>query len=213
MSIKKVAFLYSRQLRLLFPVLCALLVIPAEPAAAQWFGYNAREVEAVKIDLDADFNGDGVIDNHDPADNGRVQITPPGLVIPVGGLNEARIRYKIRRPDRRGDTVVNLEIRPVLPRGKHEGQRSLEEEKRMTGRLRVWSDRSKRRLLLDSGDPNKRHVRFVREEGPAPQQLFIEGVAPSAIEGSLQLIASISNRGKVARFAGSKDYILLTVRR
>ena len=39
-----------------------------------------------KIDLDADFNYDGVIDNDDPADNGAFQQTPPGLVVGVGYL-------------------------------------------------------------------------------------------------------------------------------
>ena len=87
-----------------------------------------------KIDLDADFNYDGVVDNDDPADNGAFQQTPPGLVLGTGELSKLVLRIRPYHLDFKGRAVVSLRV-DGINRGHKSGQfASFEDEKALVQR-------------------------------------------------------------------------------
>ena len=72
----------------------------------QW---KDSERKIAKLDLDADMNYDGTIDNDDPRDNGAFQHTPPGLIVGVGEMSKFIVRLFPYRVDFRGSVVVGLD--------------------------------------------------------------------------------------------------------
>lgn len=197
--------------------------------------YGRREQRIAKLDLDGDFNYDGTIDNDDPADNGAFQQTPPGLVLGSGELSKLVLRLNPYRLDIDGEIVVTLEAAGIN-RGDKSGEfENFAQEMAATGRIRVWKDASRKVLLIDSGDPERRFVEWVfnRDMYPAnvprvvPRTVYVEGMKPSPkFSGDLRLLATVTHRkdgGDRAGFAkwreigGRKfrtafDHILLTVR-
>jgi hypothetical protein len=89
--------------------------------------YGDKERKIAKVDLDGDFNYDGIIDNYDPGDNGEFQQIPPGLVVGVGELTQLVLRIRPYRVDYYGDAVVALEL-DGINRGDRSGRFSSFEE-------------------------------------------------------------------------------------
>lgn len=197
---------------------------------------NWRDTERAiaKIDLDADINYDGIINNNDPQDGGAFEATPPGLQVGVGELTKVIVRVLPYRVDFDGEVVVTLEASGIN-RSTAKGEfSSFDEEKARTGRIRVWKEPSRKTLLLDSGDPTRRVVEFTSQyrvypyniPTTIPRAVYVEGVKAShEFTGDLRLLLACSHRAIGATpqsFAESRktllksfrttfDHILLTV--
>lgn len=155
----------------------------------KYFGQRSNQFRDVgrrlaKIDLDGDFNYDGLIDNEDPADNGAFQQTPPGLVVGTGELTRLVLRLSPYHLDFRGQAVVSMQVDGVNRADKTGRFASLEEEMASVGHVRVWRDPSKRELILDSRDPGRRVYEWTIDDskypanipGIVPRTLYLEGV-------------------------------------
>lgn len=197
--------------------------------------YRDAERMVAKIDLDGDLNADGVISNSDPADGGAFEGTPPGLQVGVGEMTKVLLRVTPYRVDFDGEVVVSLEVAGIN-RGDKTGQfASFDDEARSTGRVRVWKDPSKKVLLLDSADPNRRYVEWSTQyreypynlPGTIPRVVYVEGVkASNMYQGDVRLLVSCSHRKPgttpetyvesrkklLKSFRTSFDHILFTVR-
>jgi hypothetical protein len=196
--------------------------------------YKDAERRIAKLDLDADLNYDGTIDNSDPADNGAFQQTPPGLVVGVGEMSKFVLRLNPYRVDFKGEAVVTLEVAGINRGDKSGSFDSLESELSSSGQVRIWRDASKTELLIDSRDPSKRFHEWVVDDGkyPAnipgfvPRTFYVEGVKRSgAYMGDVRVLVTVSHRadggareGFLAsrkklfkRFRTSFDHILVTV--
>ncbi len=167
--------------------------------------WRDRERQIAKLDMDADMNQDGVLSNTDPADNGSFESTPPGLVLGKGELSRFVIRLIPYRVDFDGEVVVTLEVEGIN-RGDRSGEyATLEEEMANSGHVRVWRDKTKQELLIDSRDPAKRVVEFTTDYKTYPYNLplavprfvYVEGVKESPrFSGDVRLLVTVSHRAK-----------------
>ena len=71
--------------------------------------WRDAERQIAKLDIDADMNQDGMIQNIDPADGGAFEATPPGMILGVGELTRFIIRLLPYRVDFEGEVVVGLQ--------------------------------------------------------------------------------------------------------
>ena len=121
-----------------------------------------------KIDLDGDFNYDGVIDNDDPADNGAFQQTPPGLVLGTGELSKLVLRLRPYHLDFKGRAVVSIQV-DGINRGHKSGKfGSAEEERASVGHIKVWKDATRKELILDSRDSARRVFEWTIDDSKYP---------------------------------------------
>lgn len=191
--------------------------------------YRDNNRKLAKIDLDGDFNYDGIIDNFDPADNGAFQQTPPGLVVGTGELSKIVIRLTPYKIDYQGRAKVRLQA-DGINRDDKSGRFAEGEAASATGRIRVWSDATKKELILDSHagplyvDWNL-DMRTPANLQIVPRTLYVEGVSSSPRhQGDIRLLLSVfdepSNNDTDSKsitrlfktFRPSYDHILLTVR-
>ncbi len=174
----------------------------------RYYGQNVNqwkdaERKIAKADLDGDLNYDGVISNDNPADGGAFEVTPPGLILGRGEMTRFLMRIFPYRLDYPGEVVITLEVAGINRESKTGQFSSFEKEQASTGRIRVWADNEKKRLLLDSGDPNRRHFEWVVDApgfvshlpGVYPRLVYVEGVEPSPkFLGDLRLLLTVSQR-------------------
>lgn len=165
--------------------------------------WRDRERQIAKLDLDADLNQDGMIQNNDPADGGAFEATPPGLILGEGELTRMIIRLLPYRVDFDGEVVVTLEVEGINRSVKSGEFSTLDEELSAMGHIRVWRNKDKKELLLDSKDPSKRVVEFTTQYKTYPYNLpievprfvFIEGVKSSPqYTGDIRLLCTVSHR-------------------
>jgi hypothetical protein len=165
--------------------------------------WKDTERQIAKIDLDADMNQDGLLSNSDPADGGAFESTPPGLIVGLGELSRVVMRLLPYRVDFDGEVVVTLELAGINRGHKTGAYASFQEETASTGRIKVWRDKDKKVLLLDSHDPAKLKVEFTTQYRVYPYNLpiavprffFVEGVGVSSkYSGDVRLLATVSHR-------------------
>jgi len=165
--------------------------------------WRDRERSIAKLDMDADMNQDGMIQNNDPADSGAFEATPPGVILGTGELTRFVIRLIPYRVDFDGEAVLTLEVEGINRGDKSGDYADLSEELASMGHVRVWRDRDRKSLLLDSQDPTKRIVEFSTQYKTYPYNLpiavpryvFVEGVKPSPkYTGDVRLLVTISHR-------------------
>lgn len=165
--------------------------------------WRNRAQKIAKFDLDADLNGNGVISNDDPADGGRFEVTPPGLILGEKELTRVLIRMSPYRINFTGEIVVTFELEGINRASATGEFNSLEEEIASTGHVRVWKDNQRKELLLDSRDPAKRVVEFATgyKTYPynlpieVPRLLYVEGVKSSPnFAGDVRLLATVAHR-------------------
>lgn len=195
--------------------------------------YRDNNRKLAKIDLDADFNYDGTVNNDDPADNGAFQQTPPGLVLGKGELSKLVIRLTPYKIDYQGRAKVKLQV-DGINRDDKSGKFAEGSEASGMGHIRVWRDASKKEKILDSSDPNLRSFEWTLDSRtPAnlqiiPRTLYVEGVSPSPRHaGDIRLLITVFDdnpnyamnpknkidpRHWIKTFRPSYDHILLTVR-
>lgn len=176
--------------------------------------WRDRQRQIAKLDLDADMNQDGVLSNTDPADNGSFEATPPGVVLGKGELTRMVIRLVPYRVDFDGEVVVTLEVEGIN-RGSRSGEyATLEEEMASSGHVRIWRDKDKKDLLIDSKDPGKRVVEFTTDYKTYPYNLplavprffYVEGVKPSPLySGDIRVLVTVSHREP-----GQQPYMQMT---
>jgi hypothetical protein len=158
--------------------------------------YRDNNRKLAKLDLDADFNYDGTIDNFDPADNGAFQQTPPGLVVGVHELSKLIIRLSPYKIDYQGRAKVRIQV-DGINRDVKSGKFAEGEAATATGRIRVWKDPSKKELILDSHAGPLSYDWTLDQRTPAnlqivPRTLYVEGVSASPIhQGDIRLLVSI----------------------
>lgn len=197
--------------------------------------YKDSERKVARIDVDGDMNYDGTISNEDPADNGAFESTPPGLVLGVGEMSKLILRLRPYRIDFLGDVVVGIEVAGINRASKTGRFESFEQEQAAVGRIRVWEDQAKTKLLLDSGDSDKLFHEFVMDAanypanlpGTVPRVLYVEGVSNSGeYSGDVRLLTTVSYRDQDAdtsvppserkkmpqTFRTAYDHMLFTVR-
>lgn len=192
--------------------------------------YRDNNRKLAKLDLDADFNFDGTIDNYDPADNGAFQQTPPGLVVGVGELSKIVIRLTPYKIDYEGRAKVKIQV-DGINRDNKSGKFAEGAGQSAVGHIRLWRDASKKEKILDSRDPNMISFEWTLDQRtPAnlqvvPRTLYVEGVAPSPRHsGDIRLLISVYDdnpnysmnpkmdpRRWIKTFRPSYDHILLTV--
>ncbi|MEQ1935237.1 MAG: hypothetical protein ABL962_15365 [Fimbriimonadaceae bacterium] len=193
--------------------------------------YRDNNRKLAKLDLDADFNYDGTIDNFDPADGGAFEHTPPGLVVGVGELSKLIIRLTPYKIDYEGRAKVKLQI-DGINRDEKSGKFTEGSEAASMGHIRVWRDATKKEKILDSRDPNLRSFEWTLDSRtPAnlqivPRTLYIEGLSSSPRHsGDIRLLVSVYDdnpnfavnpkmdpRRWVKTFRPTYDHILVTVR-
>lgn len=165
--------------------------------------WKDTERQIAKIDLDTDLNQDGVLSNTDPADGGAFEATPPGQVLGEGEMCRFVIRLSPYRVDFDGEVVVTLEVEGINRSAATGEFASLDEEIASMGHIRVWRNKDKKELLLDSRDPNKRIKEFTTQYKTYPYNLpiavprfvFVEGVKTSPIHsGDIRLLVTVSHR-------------------
>lgn len=156
-----------------------------------------------KIDLDGDFNYDGTVVNSDPSDNGSFQQTPPGLVLGQGELTKLVLRLKPYKVEFDGEAIVTLEVGGVNRHVRDGLYETFKEEASNSGRIRIWLEKEKKTLLIDSGDPEKRFFEWrVPQErytahlpGVVPRKVYVEGVKVSPMhKGDLRVLATVHHR-------------------
>lgn len=165
--------------------------------------WRDRQRQIAKLDMDADMNQDGVLSNTDPADNGSFESTPPGVVLGKGELTRMVIRLVPYRVDFDGEVVVTLEVEGIN-RGSRSGEyATLDEEIASSGHVRIWRNKDKKDLLIDSSDPGKRVVEFTTDYKSYPYNLplavprffYVEGVKPSPMySGDVRILVTVSHR-------------------
>lgn len=193
---------------------------------------RAHSGRIAKLDLDGDFNYDGIVDNDDPSENGLVQQTPPGLVLGTGEMTRMVIRFSPYQINI--DTKVRFELSVAgINRGDKTGRYdSLEQELASVGHIRVWADPEKKKLLLDSSKADHRVFTLDLEDvNPesvirVPHFIFVEGYKPSGkFAGDIRLLARVidvraaeseQKQGIAKALAGvgfrpSYDHVLITV--
>lgn len=165
--------------------------------------WRDRERQIAKLDLDADLNHDGMIQDKDPADGGAFEGTPPGMILGEGELTRFIIRLLPYRVDFDGEVVVTLEVEGINRSVKSGEFSTLDEELSSMGHIRVWRNKDKKELLLDSKDPSKRVVEFTTQYKTYPYNLpiavprfvFVEGVKSSPqYTGDIRLLCTVSHR-------------------
>jgi hypothetical protein len=179
--------------------------------------WRDTERQIAKIDLDADMNQDGNMNNTDPADGGAFEATPPGMVLGEGEMTRVVLRLLPYRVDFDGEVVVTLEVEGIN-RGSRTGEYATQEEEISDmGHIRVWRDKAKTQLVIDSRDPAKRVAEFTTQYKTYPYNLpiavprffYVEGVrtSPKYI-GDVRLLATVSHRsiqGNSVATTGSKQ--------
>jgi hypothetical protein len=175
-----------------------------------------------KIDLDADLDYDGTLDNASSTDGGQLEFMPPGLELGEGEVTRVVVRFKTYEKDFPGALIAAIEVEGVnrdSTSGLFEGA-----SESSVGRIRVWRDQARKELLVDSGDASKRRFewRFDPEKrsGGIPRTLYVEGVKASPkFEGDLRLLLSavqVAEGGDPktpsSLYQAAFDHVLFTVR-
>lgn len=180
-----------------------------------------------KIDMDGDMNYDGAIDNNDSTDGGPRENVAPGLQLGVGELTKLVIRYKTYENDFPGELYVQLSVSGVNRLSMSGKYSSEKEELESVGTIKVWADKEKKTLLLDSSDPAKRIKEWKADKdalkrglpGSIPRIVYVEGAAASKkFEGDVRLMISSSHAladGEIRQpssiYRTAFDHILFTI--
>lgn len=192
--------------------------------------YRDNNRKLAKLDLDADFNFDGEINNDDPADNGAFQTTPPGLIVGVGELTKVTLRLTPYKIDYQGRAKVKIQV-DGINRDDKSGKFAEGQEASGMGHIVVWLDSSRKQKILDSRNPNLRSFEWTLDNRtPAniqvvPRSFYVEGVSASPRHlGDVRLLVSVYDdnpnydmnpkmdpRRWIKTFRPSFDHILLSV--
>lgn len=169
--------------------------------------WKDTERQIAKIDLDADMNQDGNLSNTDPADGGSFEATPPGLILGEGEMSRVILILLPYRVDFDGEVVVTLEVEGINRADRTGEYANLDDELASMGHIRVWRDKTKKQLLLDSKNPSKRVAEFTTRYKTYPYNLpmtvpryvYVEGVRSSPrFTGDVRLLLTVSHRGTQA---------------
>lgn len=137
-----------------------------------------------RVSINADFN----YDSHIRAGEGRdTKVAPPGLIVGTDEMAKIAISC-IPSTDylpKTGTPKVSMKFHKLSVildvRGVDLGQkngkfRSLNDELDKCGRVLIWADKSRKRLLLDSADPTRRRLMWPYSEVYPLPHLYVEGV-------------------------------------
>jgi hypothetical protein len=201
--------------------------------------FKDEQREIAKVEIDGDFNYDGVISRDDPGDHGAFKRTPPGLILGVGELSKLIIRVNPYRVDFQADAVISLEVSGINRADPSGNFKNIDDEIANTSRVRIWKDPTKKDLLLDSHshDPKLRRIEWRFDNArlapggaitgmnlpfqPYPRTVYIEGVKPHGqYLGDVRVLLACENggpngdqarRGPFKKFRTTWNHFLVTV--
>jgi len=201
--------------------------------------FKDAQREIAKVEIQGDFNYDGVISHEDPGDHGAFKRTPPGLILGVGELSKLIIYVEPYRVDFQADAVISLEAEGINRAVASGAFKNIDEEIANTSRIRIWKDPRKKELLLDSHsrDPKLRRIEWKFDNTrmapggavtgmnlpfqPYPRTVYIEGVNPHGkYLGDVRILLACENgspdnngprRGIFKRFRTTWNHFLCTV--
>lgn len=168
-----------------------------------------------KVKIEGDVNYDTIIGGYDRALGNAAKRNPYGLIIGSGELSKLLLTCqpnadrqpgigapKVKMPFHQ--LVASLDIRGVnLSRG--DGKfATFEDEVAYCGRILVWLDHTRRYLLLDSADPERRRVEWPYSNSVPPERVFVEGVQPTQPGGAFIVTMTLddSNRSGFSKLFG-----------
>lgn len=140
-----------------------------------------------RVNIAADTNYDGYLDSVDTSATPNVKRNPPGLI--VGTRELARVDLSVvHNTDRQTNgspdlkflyykTAAILDLRPVNLGHRRGRFKTYEEEQSRSGRMLVWLEPTRKTLLLDSADPERRRVQWPAATSLPPKHVYVEGVA------------------------------------
>lgn len=179
------------------------------------------------VTITADTNYDGRLDSTDNIAGPNVKRNPPGLII--GARELARVDLSVVHntslqtggaPDLKFlyyKCSAILDLRPINLGNRHGRFKSFQEEQSRSGRVLVWLEPTRKTLLLDSSDPERRRVQWPSSSSLPPKHVFVEGVSPgdSGTVMMLTMLLDNNNLSPVAdKLFGEKaswDALMLSV--
>lgn len=140
------------------------------------------------VAISGDINYDGYLDASDRDPGNSIKRNPPGLIVgtrelarvdlsvvhntqlqsPKGSENLKFMYYK---------TAAILDLRPINLAHRRGHFKSFAEEQARSGRVLVWLEPTRRTLLLDSSDPERRRVQWPAATSLPPKHVYVEGVS------------------------------------
>ncbi|MBT7299396.1 MAG: DUF3616 domain-containing protein, partial [Victivallales bacterium] len=173
-------------------------VAPAEPLA----------------DLVGDINRDDAITPADPADNGEAEDKPSGLPVAIGSLEKLSLRCV---PKSRTEGFVRFTVMSGAGEWEHlRNPARLPRPRRPGGgRIRVWEDQEKTKLILDSHTLGKMDVVWALSEtfpiDRIPTTVYAEGVAVSREAGDVVLVLNYGLTEATTGPGSLQDVLVATV--
>ncbi|MBT3289715.1 MAG: DUF3616 domain-containing protein, partial [Victivallales bacterium] len=173
-------------------------VAPAEPLA----------------DLVGDINRDDAITPADPADNGEAEDKPSGLPVAIGSLEKLSLRCV---PKSRTEGFVRFTVMSGAGEWEHlrDPARLPRPRRPGGGRIRVWEDQEKTKLILDSHTLGKMDVVWALSEtfpiDRIPTTVYAEGVAVSREAGDVVLVLNYGLTEATTGPGSLQDVLVATV--
>jgi hypothetical protein len=150
------------------------------------------------VTIAADTNYDGVLNGSDVVESPNVKRNPPGLIVGVREL--ARVDLSVVHNASRQTngspnlkylyhkTAAILDLRSINLGHRRGRFNSFEEEQSRCGRVLVWLEPTRKTLLLDSSDPERRRVQWPAATSLPPKHVYVEGVS-SGDSGTVMLLS------------------------
>jgi hypothetical protein len=166
------------------------------------------------VDLVGDVNRDGTIAPADPADNGEAETKPPGLRVAIGSFEKLSLRCV---PKSRTEGYVRLTV--MSGGGEWQNLQDPENLARPRrpagGRIRVWEDQERTKLILDSHEPERMMVVWtLSDEFPSeriPTTVYAEGLAASREDGDVVLVLGYGLAEQPAAPEMVQDILVATI--
>jgi hypothetical protein len=175
------------------------------PGSRAWRTTPGNGVFAGDVTLTFDANNDGKIN---AKDNGKsylpIKTRTPGLPLWGNGLLKLSFDAISIQPAPNANyhrnpgfkdykTVASLEISGINLLARSGKFSSFENEYDACGRVKVWLDAGRTKLLLDSGDYRLRRVEWLLAEGPVPEFLYVEATSPGRSGAAFRLTGSVDD--------------------
>lgn len=156
-------------------------------AGGYWNYSNPIDPFIGKVKISGDVNYSKTIDGTDAALGNHPKRNPYGLIIGAGEMTKLLLTCQ-PNPDRQSTVgkpkvrlpfpilVASLEVRGINLGDKKGRFPTFEDEVANCGRVLVWLDHTKKFLLLDSSDPQRRRIDWPYSTHVPPERIFVEGV-------------------------------------